>query len=53
MVCTLKTTAKLSGNGGLSIYVPQEIRVDSQNPIQAGDAIRITVDGKKMVIVPA
>ncbi len=50
MVDTIKTTAKRSGNGGLTIYIPRDLHVDSKNPIQIGNSITISVDGHKMVI---
>jgi hypothetical protein len=52
MVDQLETEARPRGNGGLEIYVPQRLRVDSKNPIHPGDKIRITVDGEKMTIEP-
>ena len=51
MVTTIETTAKKSGNDGLMIYIPRDLKVDSQNPIHAGDSISITVDGTKMTVV--
>lgn len=50
MVKTITTTAGKTGHDGLTIYIPKNLSVDSMNPISPGDKIKITVDGKKMLI---
>jgi hypothetical protein len=52
MVKSLIVKAQKHGHGGLRINVPSKIHYDSLNPIVAGEDIKITVDGKRMIITP-
>jgi antitoxin component of MazEF toxin-antitoxin module len=40
------------GIKGMHIYIPSDVRKDSQNPLKVGDDVKITVDGEKMTITP-
>ncbi|KAB2948460.1 MAG: hypothetical protein MPEBLZ_01785 [Candidatus Methanoperedens nitroreducens] len=47
-----KTKIQKFGATGIHIYIPSDVRKDSQNPLKAGDEVMVSVDGKKMTITP-
>ena len=53
MVDTIEARTSKRGNNGLIIYIPQQLRVDSKNPIETDMDVFIEVDGEKMTISPS
>ena len=38
------------GGGGIHIYIPADVRKDSQNRIHAGDEVMVSIDGERLII---
>lgn len=36
--------------GGVHIYIPADVRKDSQNPIHPGDVVMVTIDGDRLMV---
>ena len=53
MVDTIEAKTSKRGNNRLIIYIPQQLRVDSKNPIETDMDVLIEVDGEKMTISPS
>jgi antitoxin component of MazEF toxin-antitoxin module len=52
MVDTITDIVRKHGNGGMMIYIPLHLRIDSRNPLVIGQDITIAVDGERMIITP-
>lgn len=42
-----------SGVSGMQIYIPADVRKDSQNPFKVGDEVIVKIDKGTLVIEPA
>jgi bifunctional DNA-binding transcriptional regulator/antitoxin component of YhaV-PrlF toxin-antitoxin module len=47
-----KTKVQKFGVGGMHIYIPADVRKDSQNPLSVGDEVIVSVDGRKLIVQP-
>ncbi|MCX9085873.1 MAG: hypothetical protein OIN87_13865 [Candidatus Methanoperedens sp.] len=45
-----KTKVSGFGYGGMQIHVPAAVRKDSQNPINMGDMVMVTIDGDRLIV---
>jgi bifunctional DNA-binding transcriptional regulator/antitoxin component of YhaV-PrlF toxin-antitoxin module len=45
-----KTKVVQTEGGGVHIYIPADVRKDSQNPIHPGDVVMVTIDGDRLIV---
>ncbi len=45
-----KTKVVKTDGGGVHIYIPADVRKDSQNPIHAGDEVMVSIDGDRLIV---
>jgi hypothetical protein len=45
-----KTKVGKFGVEGMHIYIPADVRKDSQNPISVGDEVMVSIDGKRLIV---
>lgn len=45
-----KTKVGKFGVEGMHIYIPADVRKDSQNPISVGDEVMVTIDGDRLIV---
>jgi len=45
-----KTKVSRFGRAGMQIHVPAAVMKDSQNPIQMGDVVMVTIDGDRLIV---
>jgi bifunctional DNA-binding transcriptional regulator/antitoxin component of YhaV-PrlF toxin-antitoxin module len=45
-----KTKVVKTEGGGVHIYIPADVRKDSQNPIHAGDVVMVKIDGDRLIV---
>ncbi|MCE8425818.1 MAG: AbrB/MazE/SpoVT family DNA-binding domain-containing protein [Candidatus Methanoperedens sp.] len=50
MAIQAKSKVVKFGHGGIHIYVPADVRKDSQNRIHAGDEVIVSIDGERLIV---
>lgn len=45
-----KTKVGRFGVEGMHIYIPADVRKDSQNPISVGDEVMVSIDGDRLIV---
>ena len=45
-----KTKVGKFGVEGMHIYIPADVRKDSQNPISVGDEVMVSIDGNRLIV---
>ncbi len=38
------------GQGGMNIHIPADIRKDSQNPLNVGDKVMVSIEGQRLIV---
>lgn len=45
-----KSTVTSFGQGGMNIHIPADIRKDSQNPLNVGDKVMVSIEGQRLIV---